>query len=265
MLPIPCRSMRYTAGDEQALTAEQLRAVDRLAARDAVPMFLPALPFGFIVGVAMTQSAMPTWVAWLTSPLIFAGASQLGVITLAGNATLWGVIVAGLVINLRHVMYAAALAPPMQRQPVWFRWFAPFLLIDQVFALVTLRLTDSDTTRPVAASPAALRRYYLVIGGFFYLSWLAVSTLGMVIGPVIPESWRLEFAIPVLFVGMVLVAVDKLPQAVAAVVGAAVGLATAGLQDRLGILVGAAAGVAAGAAAEAAWGQRPIRRPAGGH
>jgi len=247
-----------------ALTAEHRRAIDRIALTDAVSMFLPALPFGFIVGVAMTESAMPVWVAWLTSPLIFAGASQLGVITLAGHATLWGVIVAGLVINLRHVMYAAALAPPMQRQPRWFRWFAPFLLIDQAFALVTLRLTESPETSRVAGSPVALRRYYLVIGGFFFFSWLAVSTLGMIIGPVIPESWQLEFAIPVLFVGMVLIAVDRLPQAVAAVVGAGVGLATAGLQDRLGILVGAAAGIVAGAAAEAKWGERRIRRPAEG-
>ena len=248
-----------------ALTAEQKRAVDRLALRDGVPMFLPALPFGFIVGVAMTQSAMPTWVAWLTSPLVFAGASQLGVITLAGHATLWGVIVAGLVINLRHVMYAAALAQPMQGQPRWFRWFAPFLLIDQVFALVTLRLTESPATSHIAGSPAALRRYYLVAGSFFFWSWLVMTTLGMVVGPVIPDSWRLEFAIPILFVGMVLISVDKLPQAIAAVVGAAVGLAAAGLQDRLGILVGAAAGIAAGSAAEAKWGERRVRAPAGGH
>ena len=257
--------MPYT-GLDQRLAGDDERAVDRMALADAVPMFLPALPFGFIVGVAMTQSGMPTWVAWLTSPLIFAGASQLGVITLAGNATLWGVIVAGLVINLRHVMYAAALAQPMQRQPRWFRWFAPFLLIDQVFALVTLRLTDAPGSRGIAGSPVALRRYYMVVGSFFYVSWLAVSTLGMVVGPVIPESWELEFAIPVPFVGMVLISVDKLPQAVAAVVGGVVGLAAAGLQDRLGILVGAAAAIEAGAAAEAAWGERPLRAPvAGGH
>lgn len=255
--------MTATAAPPALSPADKAR-VDRAALRDAIPMFLPALPFGFIVGVAMTESAMPTWVAWLTSPLIFAGASQLGVITLAGNATLWGVIVAGLVINLRHVMYAAALAPPMQRQPGWFRWFAPFLLIDQVFALATLRLTESPETGVLRDEPAALRRYYLVVGGFFFFSWLAVSSLGMVIGPVIPASWQLEFAVPILFVGMVLISVDKLAQAAAALVGGVVGLATAGLQDRLGILVGALAGIVAGAAAEAVWGQRPLRRPAGG-
>lgn len=258
--------MTTSADLQHGLSPAQRRAVDRLALRDGLPMFLPALPFGFIVGVAMTQSAMPTWVAWLTSPLIFAGASQLGVITLAGNASLWGVIVAGLVINLRHVMYAAALAQPMQRQPRWFRWAAPFTLIDQVFALVTVRLSDPNDSGTVASSPFALRRYYIVVGSFFFVGWMIVSTLGMVVGPVIPESWQLEFAVPLLFVGMVLVSVDKLPQAFAALVGAAVGLAAAGLQDRLGILVGAAAGIAAGAAAEAKWGQRRLRAPLeGGH
>lgn len=255
-----------TADPSAGLSLEHRRAVDRVAMRDAIPMFLPALPFGFVVGVAMTQSGMPTWVAWLTSPLIFAGASQMAVITLAATSTMWGLIVAGLVINLRHVMYAAALARPMQTQPRWFRWFAPFLLIDQAFALTTLRLTESPERSVLRGSDAALRRYYLVVGMFFFFAWLAVSTLGMVVGPVIPESWRLEFAVPLLFVGMVLVSVDKLPQAVAALVGGGVGLVTAGLQDRLGILVGAVAGVVAGAAAEVRWGQRPLGRAAdGGH
>lgn len=243
---------------EGPLSAGQRRTIDRLAIRDAGLMFAPAVPFGFVVGVAMTESAMPAWVAWLTAPLVFAGASQLAVITLAGTATLWGVIVAGMVINLRHVMYAAALARPMQPQPTWFRWLAPHFLVDQVFALVTLRLSDRTGPLGPDAAPRALRRYYLVVSGVFFGGWLVATTAGMLVGPVIPESWQLEFAVPVMFVGMVLIAIDKVPQAAAAIVGGSVGLATAGLQDRLGILIGAVAGVVAGAAAEARWGERRL-------
>ncbi len=47
--------------------------VDRQALADVVPLAIPAIPFGFVVGLAATESAMPTWVAWLTAPLIFAG------------------------------------------------------------------------------------------------------------------------------------------------------------------------------------------------
>lgn len=215
--------------------------IDRRAIAESVPMFLPAIPFGFVLGLAMTESAMPTGVAWLTSPLLFAGAAQLAVVTLAGTASIWAVIVAGLVINARHVMYSAAMAPTFQRQPRWFRWVGPFVLIDQVFAVSVLQ-----ADRP----PAEFRRYYLTAGFFFYLNWQWATALGMVVGPVVPTSWRLEYAPPIMFVGLVLIGIQRVPQAVAAFVGGAVGLATAGLSDRLGILVGALAGVAAGTIAE---------------
>ena len=215
--------------------------IDRRAIAESVPLFLPAIPFGFVLGLAVTEGEMPVAIGWSTSPLIFGGAAQLAVLTLAGTASIWAVIVAGLVINTRHVMYSAALAPVFQRQPRWMRWFGPFLLIDQVFALAMLQ---SD--RP----PAEFRRYYLTCGLFFYVNWQWATALGMVVGPIIPESWQLGFAPPVMFIGLVLIGINKAPQAVAAIVGGTVGLVTAGLQDRLGILVGAVAGVIAGAAAE---------------
>jgi predicted branched-subunit amino acid permease len=233
--------------------------ITRLALRDAVPFFVPAIPFAFVVGIAMTESEMPTFVAWLTSPLIFAGAAQLAVITLAGTATVWSVILAGLVINLRHTMYSAALAPRLRTQPAWFRWLAPYVLIDQVFALTVMRVDDPHSDLGLAQSPAALRRYYSTVGGFFWCTWVAVTTLGMVVGPVIPQSWQLGFAVPIMFTGMVLLGLDKVPQAAAALAGGLASLAAAGLQNRLGILVGAAVGVLAGSLAEARWGQAPLR------
>ncbi len=165
----------------------------------------------------------------------------MAVITLAGTASLWAVIVAGLVINTRHVMYSAALASTFQQQPRWMRWLGPFMLIDQVFALALLQ---SDR------SPAAFRRYYLTAGLFFFVNWQWATALGMIVGPAVPVSWQLGFAPAIMFLGLVLIGINKLPQAVAALVGGLVGLATAGLQDRLGILVGAIAGVIAGTYAE---------------
>ncbi|MDJ0771783.1 MAG: AzlC family ABC transporter permease [Ilumatobacter sp.] len=224
-----------------ALSTRFSNDVDRRAVADAIPLFLPAIPFGFVLGLANTESAMPAFVAWLTSPLIFAGAAQLAVVTLAGTASIWAVIVAGLVINTRHVMYSAAMAPAFSDQPRWMRWFGSFLLIDQVFALAILQVD-----RP----PAEFRRYYLAVGLFFFVNWQWATAVGMVVGPVVPESWRLDFAPAVMFLGLVLIGIQRLPQGVAALVGGLVGLAAAGLQDRLGILVGAVAGVVAGSIAE---------------
>jgi 4-azaleucine resistance transporter AzlC len=216
--------------------------IDRRALGDAAALFLPAIPFGFVLGLAVTEGEMPIAIGWATSIVIFAGAAQLAVITLAGGASVWAVIVAGLVINTRHVMYSAAMAPTFQRQPRWMRWLGPYFLIDQTFALAFLQ---------IERSPADFRRYYLTIGLFFFVNWQWATALGMVVGPIVPDSWQLEFAPPIMFVGLVLASVDKMPQAVAATVGGVVGLASAGLQDRLGILVGAIAGVIAGAVVDA--------------
>ncbi len=204
-------------------------------------MFLPAIPFGFVLGLAATEGEMPVAIGWSTSPLIFGGAAQLAVLTLAGTASIWAVIVAGLVINTRHVMYSAALAPVFRHQPRWMRWLGPFVLIDQVFALSMMQ-----ADRP----PDEFRRYYLTCGLFFFVNWQWATALGMVVGPVVPDSWQLGFAPPIMFLGLVLIGINRVPQAIAALVGGLVGLTTAGLQDRLGILVGAIAGVIAGALAE---------------
>ena len=215
--------------------------VDRQALTDIVPLAIPAIPFGFVVGLAVTESAMPQWVAWLTAPLIFAGAAQLAMITLAGTASLWAVITAVLVINTRHVMYSAALAPTFRKQPRWMRWVGPFFMVDQTFALAAMQ-----THR----TPADFRRYYLTAAVALYAVWNVVVPLGMLVGPVVPESWRLDFAPPVMFAGLTLFAIKRIPAAAAAVVGGFVSLATVDLRDRLGIVVGAVAGVIAGAIAE---------------
>lgn len=217
--------------------------IDRRALVDTIPLILPAIPFGFVLGIAITESEMPIWAAALTSPLVFAGAAQLAVVTIAGTASVFAVILAAMVINSRHVMYSAALASTFRHQPAWVRWLGPHVLIDQTFALASLQ-KERD--------PPEFRRYYLTAGATFYVFWNLVVPLGMVVGPIVPTSWRLDFAPAVMFAGITLLAVDRRPAALAAFVGGTVSLVTAGLPDRLGIVIGALAGIGAGTALELA-------------
>jgi 4-azaleucine resistance transporter AzlC len=223
------------------LRSDAGRRIDRQALADVLPIAVPAIPFAFVIGLAVTETAMPAWVAWLSSPLVFAGAAQLALITLAGSASAWAIIAAVLVINTRHTMYSAAMAPTFRTQPRWMRWFGPFLMVDQVFALAALQ-----THR----SPADFRRYYLTVAITLYIIWNTAVPLGMLIGPVVPDSWRLDFAPPIMFAGLTMFAVKKVPAGVAAIVGGFISLATVDLRDRLGIVIGALAGVAAGAIAD---------------
>jgi predicted branched-subunit amino acid permease len=221
-------------------------SVDRPVARqgviDALPLFVPAIPFGLVIGLAITETGMNPLVGWSGSWLIFAGAAQLTLITLLGG----GVAVAAavgtaLVINARHLMYSAALAPTFQRQPRWFRWLGPYLLVDQLFALTTVRPEENA---------ASFRTYYLAAGATFWLLWQPVVALGLLIGPVVPEEWNLEFAIPLLFIGLLVLGIDQWPELVAALIGAAVTFLASDFPNRTGLLVGALVGMMAGFAAE---------------
>jgi predicted branched-subunit amino acid permease len=211
------------------------------ALRAAIPLFIPAIPFGLVVGVAITDSAMPTAVAWSTNVVIFAGAAQLATVSLAATATWLTLVATAAVINLRHVMYSAALSPRFNDQPRWFRWVGPFFLIDQLFALTSVR-----TTLP----GPVWRRFYLTAGVFYFVSWTTVVTLGLLVGSSIPVEWRLDVAPAIMFAGLVVLGLANRPGIVAAVVGAGVCLLALDVPNNGGILVGAVSGVIAGYLAE---------------
>ncbi len=217
-------------------------SIRRRAFIDVVPLFLPAVPFGLVIGLAVVESGMNKLVGWSSAPLIYGGAAQLTLISLLGSgAAVAAAITAALVVNTRHVMYSAALAPTFQHQPRWFRWLGPYFLIDQLFALVSVRLDDD---------PDVFRKYYLAAGLTFSTLWSLTVAIGLFVGPVVPTAWNLSFAVPIMFIGLIVIGIGRWPQAVAAIVGAGVTYMAAGLPSRTGLLVGALLGVMAGTIAE---------------
>jgi branched chain amino acid efflux pump len=215
------------------------------AARDAVPLLIGALPFGVLMGLTIVEAeAVNNIVGWLSSVLIFAGAAQIAMTSLLGSGgSILLAIVVGLVINARHMMYSAALTPRFRTQPRWFRILAPYWLIDQVFALIDTQIDDDMTDRD-------FRIYWLTIAVTFYTMWHVFVTTGMFLGPIIPDSWPVEFGVPAMFIGIVVPALKTRPAAVAAVVGALVGATASTLPLGLGLLVGGLVGIVAGTVAD---------------
>ena len=217
-------------------------ALDRVVVRrgivDALPIYVPAIPFALVLGLAIVESEIGLFTGWSGSWLIYSGAGQLVLVSLLGTgAAVVAAMTASLVISARHLMYSAALAPSFQRQPAWFRWFGPYLLNDQLFALMTVKLDEE---------PKDFRVYYLAAGLTFWVLWQVTTLLGILIGPVVPEEWNLAFAVPLLFMGLLVLGIDRSPKLVAAVVGAAVTFVLAGMPNRAGLLIGSVIGVLAG-------------------
>ncbi len=208
-----------------------------LGFRDMLPLMIPAFPFGAVLGLAVAETEfVPNFIGWLSSSLIFGGAAQLTAVTLlASGAGFFPPLLGALVVNVRHVMYSAALVPRFRQQPRWFRWFGPYLLLDQNFALSSIK----------DAEPVEWRAYYLAAGGTAWVTWQIAVAVGIVFGPIIPDAVDLSFAVPALFVGLLVPSLRTRPALLAAVVGTLVTVAFAGVPNRGGMLVGGVAGVIA--------------------
>lgn len=224
------------------------RAVVLSAIRDSIPMFVPAIPFAFVLGVVIAESGIGALLGWSSSPIMFGGAAQITLLSLLGEgASVMAAVSAALIVGARHMLYSVTLAPRFQDQPLWFRCLGPYLLVDQVFALAMLRREST---------PDDFRHYYLSVGLVFWSLWLLFSAVGLVLGPQIPPAWQLAFAAPVLFTGLLVTAIERWPQIVAVLVAAVVTVMLSSLPNRSGMLLGAIAGIFAGLLSDALRGRR---------
>mgnify|MGYP001386459761 FL=1 len=202
---------------------------------DALPLFIPAIPFAFVFGVVVANAGIPGWLGWSSSPIIFGGAIQVTLFTLLGEgASVAAAVSAALIVGARHLFYSLTLAPRFQDQPGWFRWVGSYVLIDQVFVLIQTKSIEE---------PAIFRRYFLATGFTFWALWMVFTALGILLGPAIPESWGVEFAAPVLFVSLMMAASDRRDKLIAAVIAMGITLAFSQLPHRAGILIAVAVSV----------------------
>jgi 4-azaleucine resistance transporter AzlC len=201
----------------------------RRGALDALPLFIPALPFAFVFGVVVAEAGIPEWLGWSSSPIIFGGAIQVTLFTLIGEgASVAAAVSAALIVGARHMLYSVTLAPRFQHQPTWFRWIGSYVLIDQVFVLSQIKPIDE---------PVAFRRYFLAAGFTFWSLWMVCTALGVVLGPAIPPEWGVEFAAPVLFVSLMMAASDRRDKLAAAGLAMLITYLSAALPNRAGIVI----------------------------
>lgn len=205
--------------------------------RTAVPLAIPPIPFGLVVGVAATETeAVGGLAGFMSSVLLFAGASQIAAIGLLGSGAGVVATVATIAfINSRHVMYSASLRDRFRTLPRWFRLLAPYLLVDQVFALADAQPDDLEPEHRMAT--------YLGSAIVFVAVWWTSTAVGVAVGNVIPSSWRLDFSVALLFLGLLLLAVKAWPGIVAGIVSAAVAVAARDLPSGSGLLLAAVLGI----------------------
>ena len=91
---------------------EQKRAAFLLGLRAIAPGLVALTIWGIVTGVAMSRSGLSDQTAAAMSLLVYAGSAQLTALPLmAAGAPLWLIFAAGIIVNLRFVIFGAALHP----------------------------------------------------------------------------------------------------------------------------------------------------------
>jgi 4-azaleucine resistance transporter AzlC len=209
-------------------------------------MLLGAAPFGLITGASAVAAGMAAADVTIMSAAVFAGAAQVAAIALmSAGAAGWVVLLTTFMVNLRHLMYSAALAPSLREESLPARAAIGAVLVDHIYALASLRFSqrDQDLVR---------RDYVLGMGVPMWLTWTAATALGAALGAQVPASWQLDFAVPLMFLALLIPSIRNRPGLVAALTGGGLALALRALPFNLGLVIAALTGIAAGTATESA-------------
>jgi len=217
----------------------------RAGAISVAPILIGVFPFGIIAGVAAVEAGLHTVQAIAVSPIVFAGASQLAAVDLMGrNAAPVVIVLTALVINSRMAMYSAALAPQLRGLGPWRTALGAYLLTDQAFAVSMIRFAERDDDLDTRFA------FYFGAGISLWIVWQIATVIGVIVGKGVPESWSLDFAIPLVFVALVFPAIKDKGTLVAAMSGAVAASAFTGFPLHLGLLAAAAVGIVAGLVTE---------------
>jgi len=226
------------AGGARPLNA----AAFREGARDVAPILVALVPFGLVTGVAAANLGLPVAQAVGMSYIVFAGSSQLAALQLlAIGSPVAVILVTTLLINLRFLLYSATFAPHLRSAPWPLRALLAGIMTDQSMALGSQRFgAHPDRGGKIA--------YYVGVSVPVWFVWTGSSTVGVFAGATLPAGWSLDFAVPLVFLTLWVVAMARgqSPIWAAGVVSAVVAVLARSMPFNLGLLVAAFAGIAAG-------------------
>jgi 4-azaleucine resistance transporter AzlC len=208
-------------------------AVPGADVRDGVVASLALVPsvfvYGTVFGGLAVQAGLTRLEVWAMSVLVFAGASQfIAVPMIAGGASPLAVVLTTYVVNMRHYLIAATLAPAFRGVSRPRVALAAHLLNDESFAVAVARSTPPRAGVFLGSAAA--------IAGAFVGGVLAGTLLGGLVRD--PERYGLDFAFPAVFLALSALQVRRLTHGVVSALAAVVAVAVAvGLGGTWHILV----------------------------
>ena len=237
--------------DEIPLVKSQLTQRGWLAgASHAVPIVMGYIPIGLAFGVLAQKAGLSALNTLLMSLLVYAGSAQLIAVGLFGvGAPPLSIILTTFVVNLRHLLMSAAVAPHLRR---WRKLeLAAFAheLTDETFAVHAARfVSESPRQAQVFGTNTTSQA-----------AWILGTGLGVLMGQVIADvkPLGLDYALPAMFVALLVIQIkDRVQIAVAVLTGAASVILLLGGVSRWHVIVATLIGATLGVILEQ-WIKKP--------
>jgi len=160
-----------------------------------MPLWLGAAPFGAIYAVSALAAGLDWAQTLAMSLLVFAGASQFSAAGLfASGAAPFTIVFATLIINARHALLAASVAPFVREARPATKALLAFQLTDESYAIGIRRF--------LAGTGSLAYQFGSNIS--MYLIWQCSTIAGILLGALIPDpaAYGLDLIFPLTFIGL---------------------------------------------------------------
>jgi 4-azaleucine resistance transporter AzlC len=204
-----------------------------------LPLAPGIVAFGLLYGMMARQAGLAPWQAFAMSLIVHAGSAQFVAVGMWGVSGALSIIATTLIINLRHLLMGASLAPYLRSVSRRGKAFLALWLTDESFALAVTAYQQGTGSHT----------YLLGANLGIYLIWPISGLLGALLGSAIPDPSRygLDLVFPLAFMGLLAAFVrDRLGLLVALLSGGLALLLSATLPGNWHVLLAGLLGSALG-------------------
>ena len=163
----------------------------------STPIVVGYLPIGIAYGILARQAGFSLFQAVSLSLFVYAGAAQfIAVSMISAGANPASIITTIGLVNLRHLLYSASVAPFLQKIGISRLLVLAFGLTDEAFAVESVVLAQEVKT------PSYIFGLQLAP----YLAWNTGSLLGGLLGGWLSgiQALGLDFALPAMFIALLI-------------------------------------------------------------
>ena len=223
-----------------------------------LPILIGVIPFGMIYGVLALDAGIPPSLAQAMSAIVFAGSAQIISTQLVSNNVPGIIFVLTIsIVNLRHLLYSASIAPYLNGLNSRWKFLLAYLLTDEAY-VVSIVHYDQDQSlnlpnqaytveeKQTNQTPNNKHWFFLGAGVALWVTWQLSTATGVFLGAVVPASWSLDFAVALTFIALVIPTLKDRPSYAAAISAGLVAIAAFFIPYKLGIITATMVGVIIG-------------------